>query len=214
MNSERATFALRIGFSGAAAAIVLVGGSLNATGRTGPAEFLAVVAGLLALGSGALNASWQGSVPLGVAAVLVALLSVGFNLRDPALVLQLAGLALLGLGGFVGSIAYRSFSRSIRSHAEELEAVRIELLAKERAFMAATADADHTKNPGDVAAFAIIAREAGADFACYYASSPAGKQFVPQPPGIGLERLHPMPVPRHAAESGPLLNAVGAGRGD
>jgi len=211
VNSERATFALRIGFSAAAAAIVLVGASLNVTGRSGPAVFFAVVAGLFALASGALNTSWQASVPLGVAAVLVTLLSDGFNLRDPGLVFQLAGLLLLGLGGFVGSIAYRSFSRSIGTGAAELEGVRIQLLAKERAFMAATADADHTKHPGDVAAFAIIAREAGADFACYYASSPDGKQFVPQPPGIGLERLHPMPVKRHAEKTGPLLSAVELG---
>src|SRR5260370_17773107 len=78
--------------------------------------------------------------------------------------------------------------------------------------MAATADADHTKPPGDVAAFAIIAREAGADFACYYASSPDGKQFVPQPPGIGLDRLHPLPVVRHAKNAGPLLSSVESGR--
>jgi GAF domain-containing protein len=212
VNSERATFALRIGFAAAAAAIVLVGASLNVSGHSGLDAFLAVVAGLLALGSGALNASWQGSVPLGVAAVLVTVLADRFNLRDPGLVPQLAGLVLLGLGGFVGSIAYRSFSRAIRTHEVDLEAVRIELLAKERAFMAATADADHTKHPGDMAAFAIIAREAGADFACYYASSPDGKQFVPQPPGIGLERLHPMPVQRHAPNAGPLLSAVESGR--
>jgi GAF domain-containing protein len=212
VNSERATFALRIGFAAAAAAIVLVGASLNVSGHSGPDAFLAVVAGLLALGSGALNASWQGSVPLGVAAVLVTVLADRFNLRDPGLVLQVAGLLLLGLGGFVGSIAYRSFSRAISTHAVDLEAVRIELLAKERAFMAATADADHTKHPGDMAAFAIIAREAGADFACYYASSPDGKQFVPQPPGIGLDRLHPMPVQRHAPNAGPLLSAVESGR--
>ena len=212
MNSERATFALRIGFAAAAAAIVLVGASLNVSGHSGPDAFFAVIAGLLALGSGALNSSWQGSVPLGVAAVLVTVLTDRFNLRDPGLVLQLAGLLLLGLGGFVGSIAYRSFSRAISTSAVDLEAVRIELLAKERAFMAATADADHTKHPGDMAAFAIIAREAGADFACYYASSPDGKQFVPQPPGIGLDRLHPMPVQRHAPNAGPLLSAVEAGR--
>jgi HD-GYP domain-containing protein (c-di-GMP phosphodiesterase class II) len=212
VNSERATFALRIGFAAAAAAIVLVGASLNVTGHSGPDAFFAVVAGLLALGSGALNASWQGSVPLGVAAVLVTVLADRFNLRDPGLVLQLAGLVLLGLGGFVGSIAYRSFSRAISTSAVDLEAVRIELLAKERAFMAATADADHTKHPGDMAAFAIISREAGADFACYYASSPDGKQFVPQPPGIGLDRLHPMPVQRHAPNAGPLLSAVEAGK--
>jgi GAF domain-containing protein len=212
VNSERATFALRIGFAAAAAAIVLVGASLNVSGHSGSDAFFAVIAGLLALGSGALNSSWQGSVPLGVAAVLVTVLTDRFNLRDPGLVLQLAGLLLLGLGGFVGSIAYRSFSRAISTSAVDLEAVRIELLAKERAFMAATADADHTKHPGDMAAFAIIAREAGADFACYYASSPDGKQFVPQPPGIGLDRLHPMPVQRHAPKAGPLLSAVEAGR--
>ena len=192
--------------------IVLVGASLNVTGRSGLSVFLAVVAGLLALASGALNTNWQGSVPLGVAAVLVTLLSERFDLREPGLLPQLAGLLLLGLGGFVGSIAYDSFSRAISTHAVDLEAVRIELLAKERAFMAATADADHTKHPGDIAAFAIIAREAGADFACYYASSPDGKQFIPQPPGIGLDRLHPMPVPRHAQNAGPLLSAVEAGK--
>jgi len=212
VNSERAIFALRVGFSAAAAAIVLVGASLNVTGHAGADAFFAVVAGLLALGSGALNVSWQGSVPLGIAAVLVTLLSDRFDLRNPALVLQLAGLLLLGIGGFVGSIAYRSFSRAISTHTVDLEAVRIELLAKERAFMAATADADHTKHPGDVAAFAIIAREAGADFACYYASSPDGKQFVPQPPGIGLDRLHPLPVVRHAKNAGPLLSSVESGR--
>ncbi|HXM73290.1 MAG TPA: GAF domain-containing protein [Candidatus Dormibacteraeota bacterium] len=212
MNSERATFALRIGFSAATAAIVLVGASLNVTGHSGAAAFFAVVAGLLALASGALNTNWQGSVPLGGAALLVTLLSDQFNLRDPNLVLQLAGLVLLGLGGYVGSIAYLSFSRAISTHAAELEAARIQLLAKERAFMAATADADHTKHPGDIAAFSIIAREAGADFACYYASSPDGRQFVPQPPGIGLERLHPMPVQRHAATAGPLLTAIESGK--
>jgi len=212
VNSERATFALRIGFAAAAAAIVLVGASLNVTGHSGGDAFFAIVAGLLALGSGALNVNWQGSVPLGVAALLVTLLSDHFDLRNPGLLLQVAGLLLLGIGGFVGSIAYRSFSRAISTHAVDLEAVRIELLAKERAFMAATADADHPKHPGDVAAFAIIAREAGADFACYYASSPDGKQFVPQPPGIGLDRLHPMPVQRHAKNAGPLLSAVEAGR--
>src|SRR5258706_2650260 len=212
MNSEKATFALRIGYSAATAAMVLVGASLNVAGRSGAAAFFAIVAGLLAFASGALNVNWQGSVPLGAAALLVTLVSAGFNLRDQNLYVQLAGVLLLGLGGFVGSIAYRSFSRAINTHAADLEGMRMLLLAKERAFMAATADADHTKNPGDVAAFGIIAREAGADFACYYASSPDGKQFVPQPPGIGLERLHPMPVRRHAEKAGPLLSAVEAGR--
>jgi HD-GYP domain-containing protein (c-di-GMP phosphodiesterase class II) len=212
VNSERATFALRIGFSAATAALVLIGATLNVTGRSGAGAFFAVVAGLLAMGSGALNTNWQGSVPLAGAALLVTLLSAQFNLRDPNLIPQVAGLLLLGLGGFVGSIAYRSFSGAIGTHAAALEGLRMELLAKERAFMAATADADHTKHPGDIAAFAIIAREAGADFACYYASSLDGKQFLPQPPGIGLERLHPMPVQRRSPAAGPLLSAIESGK--
>ena len=212
MNSEKATFALRIGYSAATAAMVMVGASLNVAGRSGAAAFFAIVAGLLAFASGALNVNWQGSVPLGAAALLVTLVSAGFNLRDQNLYLQLSGVLLLGLGGFVGSIAYRSFSRAINSHAADLEGMRMLLLAKERAFMAATADADHTKHPGDSAAFAIIAREAGADFACYYASSPDGKQFLPQPPGIGLDRLHPMPVDRHAKSAGQLLTAIESGK--
>ena len=109
MNSEKATFALRIGYSAATAAMVLVGASLNVTGRSGAAAFFAIVAGLLAFASGALNVNWQGSVPLGAAALLVTLVSAGFNLRDQNLYVQLSGVLLLGLGGFVGSIAYRSF---------------------------------------------------------------------------------------------------------
>jgi HD-GYP domain-containing protein (c-di-GMP phosphodiesterase class II) len=211
-NSQRATFALRIGFSAATAVLVLIGASLNVTGRSGAGALAAVVAGALALAAGALNTNWQGSIPLGGAALLVTLVSARFDLRDPNLIPQLAGLLLLGLGGFVGSIAYRSFAGAISAHAEELEALRVQLLAKERAFMAATADADHAKHTGDMAAFAIIAREAGADFACYYASSTDGKQFVPQAPGIGLERLHPMPVVRHSQEAGPLLSAIESGK--
>jgi HD-GYP domain-containing protein (c-di-GMP phosphodiesterase class II) len=192
--------------------LVLIGASLNVTGRSGAVALAAVTAGALALAAGALNTNWQGSIPLGGAALLVTLVSARFDLRDPNLIPQLGGLLLLGLGGFVGSIAYRSFAGAIGAHAEELEGLRIQLLAKERAFMAATADADHAKHPGDMAAFAIIAREAGADFACYYASSTDGKQFVPQAPGIGLDRLHPMPVLRHAEKAGPLLSAIESGK--
>ena len=46
-NSQRATFALRLGFSAATAVLVLIGASLNVTGRSGPAALAAVVAGAL-----------------------------------------------------------------------------------------------------------------------------------------------------------------------
>jgi HD-GYP domain-containing protein (c-di-GMP phosphodiesterase class II) len=210
-NSQSATFALRIGFSAATAVLVLVGASLNVTGRSGAAAFFAVVAGLLGLAAGALNTNWQASVPLGGAALLLMLVSAQFNLRDGNLVIQIAGLVLLGLGGFVGSIAYRSLSGAIERHVDDLEGLRTQLEHKHRAFLAATSDANDVKRPGDVAAFANIAQQAGADFACYYASSADGKQFVPQPPGIGLERLHPQPVLRGVEGVGPLLNAIESG---
>ncbi len=212
MNSERATFALRVGFSAATAVLVLVGASLNVTGRSGASAFLAVVAGLLALAAGVLNRNWQGSVPLGGAALLLTLLSAQFNLRDPSLILQLAGLVLLGLGGFVGSIAYRNLSNAIGRHLVDADGLRTQLEHKHRAFLAATSDAEDARRVGDVATFiANIAQQSGANFACYYAASPDGKQFVPQPPGIGLERLHPMPVHRGAKSAGPLLNAMESG---
>ncbi|HEV2028699.1 MAG TPA: GAF domain-containing protein [Candidatus Dormibacteraeota bacterium] len=212
VNRERATFALRIGFSAATAVMVLVGASLNVTGRSGPAAFFAVVAGLLALAAGALNRSWQGSVPLGGAAVILTLVSVQFNLQDPSLLLQVAGLVLLGLGGVVGSIAYRSLSDAIRRYVDDLEGLQVQLEHKHRAFLAATSDAEDARRVGDVATFiANIAQQVGADFGCYYASSPDGKQFVPQPPGIGLERLHPQPVQRGAKGAGPLVSAIEAG---
>jgi HD-GYP domain-containing protein (c-di-GMP phosphodiesterase class II) len=209
MKSERARFALRIGFSAATAVLVLVGASLNVTGRSGVPAFLAAVAGLLALGAGILNRSWQGSVPLGVAALLLALFSAQFNLHDSSLFLQLTGLLLLGLGGFVGSVAYRSMSDAISSHVADLERLRGQLEHRHRAFLAATSDAENTRPLSDIAGLtAHIAHLAGADLACYYASSSDAKQFVPQPPGIGLERLHPQPVARGAKGAGRLLSAV------
>ena len=210
-NSQSATFALRIGFSAATAVLVLVGASLNVTGRSGSAASFAVVAGLLGLAAGALNTNWQASVPLGGAALLLMLVSAQFNLHDGNLVIQLAGLVLLGLGGFVGSIAYRSLSGAIERHVDDLEDLRTQLEHKHRAFLAATSDANDVKRPGDVAAFTNIAQQAGADFALYYATSTDGKQFVPQPPGIGLERLHPQPVLRGVESVGPLLNAIESG---
>ena len=212
MNSERATFAVRLGFSAATAALVLVGASLNVTGRSGAAAFFAVVAGLLAFAAGAFNVHWRGSVPLGVAALLMTVVSAGFDLRDQNLYLQVAGLLLLGLGGFVGSVAYRSFSDAISRHVADLTQVRAQLEHKHRAFIAATSDAEDARRVGDVGVFtANIAQQSGADFACFYASSADRKQFIPQPPGIGLDRLHPLPVTRGAKTVGPLLRAIEAG---
>jgi HD-GYP domain-containing protein (c-di-GMP phosphodiesterase class II) len=206
MNSDRATFALRIALSAATAILILAGATLNVSDRVAEAALLAAVAGLLALLAGALNRLWQVAAPLGAAALIVSILTPHFNLVD------LAGILLLGLGGFAGSLAYRSFTDTLRRQLDGMKRLNEQLEEKHRAFLAATSDADGAAQPGDVAALTSnIARQIGSAFACYFLASPDGRQFVPQPPGIGLERLHPQPVNRGAGGAGPLMSAIEAG---
>ncbi|HSP10056.1 MAG TPA: GAF domain-containing protein [Candidatus Dormibacteraeota bacterium] len=213
MSSDRSTFALRIGFSAAAAALILVGAPLNAGGRGGWTAVLAAVAGVLSFAAGVAYSKWRFALPPAAAALAVSLVIAQFNPVQGDLLMQLAGLLLLGLAGVVGGIAYRSFTGTLKRHLSEVDVLRSQLEQKHRRFMAATSDADGPGVPGDVGALTInISREVGADLACYYLVSPDGHHFIPQPPGIGLEHLHPQPVPRRAASTGPILEAVEAGR--
>ena len=212
MSSNRATFALRIGYSAATAVIVLFGASLNVSGRSGVTFVLAVAAGLLALGAGALNTRWQRSVPLGIGGLLLTLVSAQFDLRDPNFALQVFGLLFLGLGGFVGSLAYRSSSDVMKRQLDSIDRLNAQLEAKHRAFIAATSDTDLAGQPGDIGSLtANIAQQVRAGFACSYLASTDGRQFIPQPPGIGLDRMHPQPVNR-GGTTGSLLMAIEAGK--
>jgi GAF domain-containing protein len=204
---------MRIAFSAATAVLILIGASLNVSGRVGAEALLAGTGGLLALLAGALNSYWKASVPLGIAALLVSLVAAQFDFRDPKILLQLAGVLLLALAGMVGSIAYRSFTGLLRRQLDDMQGLNIQLEQKHRAFMAATSDADSAGHPGDVAALTTnIAQQVGATFACYYLASPDGRQFVPQPPGIGLERLRPQPVNRVAEGAGALISSIEKGK--
>src|SRR5450759_4218594 len=205
MNSDRATFVTRIALSAATAILILAGATLNVNGRVGQAALLAAIAGLLALVAGALNRTWKVAVPLGIAALVVSVITPQFSFFD------IVGLALLALGGFAGSLAYRNFTDAMSRQLADMRRLNAQLEEKHRAFMAATSDADSAAPPGDVAALtANIARQIGSAFACYFLASPDGKQFVPQPPGIGLERLHPQPVNRVPGGTGPLMSAIEA----
>ena len=202
---------MRVGFSAATAVLILAGASLNVNGRSGQAALLAVVAGLLALGAGALNVKWKISAPLAAAALLASLAAAHFDLLDRQLPLELGGLLLLGVGGLVGSLAYTNFTNALRGQLDEVEGLVAQLEEKHRAFLAATSDAEATK-PGDIAALTTgIAGQMGAAFAVCYMVSADGKQFVPQPPGFGLDRLRPQSVNRTAASSA-LLRAIEAGK--
>jgi len=204
---------MRIGFAAAAALLILAGASLNAAGRGGPELVVAATAGLMAVIAGAAYPEWTVAGPMAVGSLLVALLSVRFDFTNHGLPVQLAGLLVLALGGFVGVTAYRSFTEAIRSRLEEMEGLNAQLEDKHRAFMAATSDMDGTAMPADAAALTTqLARHLGATFACCYLVAPDAQHFVPQPPGIGLGRLHPQPVARGGDKAGPLISAIDSGR--
>ena len=204
---------MRIGFSVGAAAAVLVGASLNGSGRMGWSALVAGLAGVAAFAAGVAYTTWRLTLPLAAAAVAVTLAAAAALPGQGDLLVQLGGLVLLGIGGLVGGIAYRSFDQAIAGHFKRIAALNQQLEMKHRAFLAATADGDPTGDPADVAALTSnIAREVGADFACYYGASTDGRQFVPQPPGIGLDRLHPQTLQRGTPTGGPLLAAVESGR--
>ncbi len=213
MASIRGTFAVRVGLSAATAVLILAGASLNVSGRTGQAALIAAVAGLLALGAGAINVNWKISAPLGAGALLASIAAAHFDLRDRQLPLELLGLLLLGLGGFVGGIAYRNFTGALHRQLDEMDALVAQLEAKHRVFLAATSDAQGIGEPGDIGALtSSIAGQIGAAFASCYLASPDGKQFVPQPPGFGLGRLRPQPVNRTGGAAGGLLAAIEMGK--
>jgi len=213
MSSERATFAIRIAFTVAAALLILAGASLNAAGRSGAELAVAAIAGLMAVVAGAAYSEWTVAGPTAIGSLLVALLSVHFNLATHALPGQLAGLLLLAMGGFVGVTAYRNFTEALRSKLEDMNSLNAQLEDKQRAFMAATSDLDGGALPADATALtAQLAYHLAATFACCYLVAPDGMHFVPQPPGIGLGRLHPQPVPRGGDKAGPLISAIDSGR--
>jgi HD-GYP domain-containing protein (c-di-GMP phosphodiesterase class II) len=201
MNSNRRALGFRTGASGGAALLILVGASLVASGPVGWATLLAALGGVLALGSGIVYRAWRVSVPTGAVAIIFILVLAQFNREQADLLLQVAGLALLGLGGALGGVVYRETTGTIERQAGELR-------HKHRAFLAATSDVG-----ADLGALTTsIATPLGADFACLYLSSGDSRQFVPQPPGVGLDRLHPTPISRQGNGTGPLLTSIESGQ--
>ena len=211
MSSDRAGFALRVGLSAGTAVLIMLGASLNASGRVGWSTGLAGVAGLLALAAGIVYRQWRLVVPAAGAALVLTALIVQLNPNQGDLLLQLSGMVVLGVAGVTGAMAFRSFADALRRRAEELHGVTSQLEQKHRAFLAATSDANGAR-PDDMAALtASIAGQVGADFACCYLVSADGRRYVPQPPGLGVERLRPQAVNRTHGDPGRLLATIEAG---
>jgi len=208
MNSRPAILGFRIGFSAAAAALILAGATLNAGGRDEAGMALAAVAGLLAIAAGATLRSWRIAAPLGAASLILTLVIAQFDPPAGGMATPVAALALLFIGGVCALVAYRSFAGELHRRADEVAGLTAQLGQKHHAFVAATSDMNGTR-PGDTAAItAGIAANVGADFACCYLTSADGRRFVPQPPGIGVERLRPQAVSRPHGNAGPLLSAI------
>src|SRR5579859_993070 len=210
----RASFAMRIAFSAAAGVLILAGATMSAgAGRAGSDVIVPAIAGLMAAIAGAAYFEWTIAVPMAIGSLLVALLSVHFNFTNPLVPFELGGILLLALGGVTGVTAYRSFNDALARDHDSLADLKSQLEEKHRAFMAATQDAQGVAQPGDAATLtARLAQQLGATFACNYLVSADGKQYVPQPPGVGLGRLHPQAVTRGAPNAGPLLGSIDAGK--
>src|SRR5690348_2499132 len=211
MNSGRRAFTFRIGFAVSGATLIVAGATLTAGGREGLGLAPGAVAGLLALASGATFRSWRLAAGLGAASLLLTLVLSQVDSSQADLPIQVPGLVLLAVGGALGAIVYKSLARAIDKELAEVAALNATLGQKHLAFVAATSDLNGTQ-PGDTAAItAAIAASVGAELACCYLASADGRRFVPQPPGIGVDRLRPQAVNRpHGAEGGPLLTAVEA----
>ena len=205
MNSGRALLGVRIGSAAAAGALILAGATLNAIDRDEPGMALAAAAGLLAVAAGANFRSWRLAAPLGAGSLVLTLVIAQFNARGGDVAFQVGGLALLFVGGVCALVAYRSFAGELRRRADEVARLTAQLGQKHQAFVAATSDMNGTR-PGDTAAItAGITANVHADFACCYLTSADGRRFVPQPPGVGVERLRPQAVNRPHGDAGPLL---------
>ena len=200
--------AFRVGFAVSGAVLVLAGATLGASGREGLGLAVGAVAGGLALASGATFISWRLAAGLGAVALLLTLVLSQLDSGHANLPVQVPGLILLAVGGALGAIAYRGLASDVEKQRADLDALNATLGQKHQAFVAATTDLNGTR-PGDTAAItATIAAGIGADVACCYLASADGRRFVPQPPGIGVERLRPQAVNRAHDDGGPLLAAI------
>ena len=210
MRSPRAVLGVRIGFSAAAAALLLAGATLNASGRDETGMGLAGVSAALGVVAGASFRWWRVAAPSAAAALVLSLLLAQFNPRQGDLAVQLGGLLLLAVGGALGLIVSQTFTGELQRQAAAIAGMTAQLGMKHQAFVAATSDVDGAQ-PDDTAAITSrIAGHVGADFACCYLTSADGRRYVPQPPGLGVGRLRPQAVNRPHGNAGPLLAAIEA----
>ena len=206
MLGSRARISLPLALFGAAAFTILAGASFNIQHQTADAAFVALLAGVLAFGAGLAWRYWKYAAGAGAVAVLLQALTYHFQLNNRFLLINLAGLAALGVGGMLFTIGYQKVTEQIRQRVTDLEQLNARLEEQHRIFLAATEDP--SLQSGSVAELAQnSARQTSSAICCYYLLGPDGATFVPQE-GVGLEGLRPQAVDRRRRASDPMLEAV------
>lgn len=199
-------FGVRIGLSAGSVVLLLVGASLNGSGRQGWGTLAAILAGLLAVGAGVSYENLRVAGPTAAGALVVTVLSAQLNPHQGDLVLQIAGLILLGTGAAVARHVQRELTETIQRQARDLR-------QKHRAFLAATSEVDRASRSDDLGSLAAnVAQQVGADVAWCYLVDAEQRQFVPQAGGVGLDGVRPAAINRGQNGAGPLLAAVETGR--
>ncbi len=187
------------------AALALVGGaSLNVQERSGQMLPLAMLAGVFAIAAGVIYRRWRFAAGFAVGAVLVELLIYRTHFGIRPFGVNFGGLVMLGLGGLLGTSAYISLTAEIRRRLAEAEELNARVEEQRRAFLAATEE----MAGGDVGVqVERITKQMEAQLGCLYLGTEPD-QFVPQPPGVGMDRLRPQIVTIHKDSTDPVLAAI------
>src|SRR5438270_389816 len=173
-------------FTGAAVSI-LTGASFNVQGHGGETGLIAIVAGLLACAAGVFHRQWKLAAGFAAGSLLLTFGAVRFVGTQP-LGINFTGLVAVALGGVVGSAAYTNLTKEMRRRVRDLERLNAELEEKHRIFLAATEDP--AVQDGDVGVIASnTARQTGAGLCCFFLASPDGREFVPQAPAVGFDKV-------------------------
>ena len=206
MLGTRAQVSLPLVLFASAAFTILAGASFNIQGQTADAAIFALLAGVLAFGAGLAWRYWRYAAGAAAGAVVVQALIHHFQFGTRYFFINLAGLAAIGVGGIVATIAYQKITEQIRTRVTDLEALNARLEEQHRIFLAATEDP--TLQSASVAELAAgTARQTSSTICCYYLAGPDGTSFVPQE-GVGLEGLRPQAVDRRRRATDPMLEAI------
>lgn len=208
MRATRAAAPLHLTLFAGAAALSVAGIALNFQGHLDDSAGLALLAGLIAFAAGILHRTWRFALPLAALAALAASVNAGLTTESSILPVNIAGLAMLLVGGAAATHAYGRGTLELRRRLGELDRLGWEHEEKDRLFMSAT-QTSVLEAAGEADIATAAARQTGATIGLIFVEE--GAEFAPRP-GVGLERLKPQAVAVNSGVLAPLFQAVEQGR--